>query len=85
MKKKVAQGHSNSKIPCMIIHICTLQMYVQLDRSSKDTPPPLQLLLLQNIKDNSLSAFSQCKNNSEKDAIKMRLITTFTLKGESLY
>ena len=35
-------------------------MYVQLDKSSDDAPPPLQLLMLQNIKDNSLSAFCQC-------------------------
>ena len=35
-------------------------MYVQLDKSNNDIPPPLQLLLVQNIKDNSLSAFPQC-------------------------
>ena len=61
-------------------------MYVQLDKSNNDIPPPLQLLLVQNIrKSNNRTAFSQCKNNHEKDTIKMRLITTFTLKGESLY
>ena len=35
-------------------------MYVQLDKSNNDIPPPLQLLLVQNIKDNGLTAFCQC-------------------------